>query len=302
MVARPPRTAASGAPQGASRRPQLLAASYSAGARILRAVPAGLRYAASTPGGAAWFWLSRAQRQAALVNYAAVLDRDPSDPEVSRVAMRAFQNYGRMLTDFVLLGDLSKEEVMARVVAPHLHLLDEALDKGRGVILALPHMGSWDMAAGFGAAAGYDMVAVAERFPGSLDDAIIRNRNRFGLGVIAVGRSAVRQIREALSLNRFVALLCDLEQGPGVEVRFFGRRAVVPAGPAALALKTGAPVLIVHTYATSPGHYHIAIENAPEWPSDETNARAMQSIITRFESYIRARPDHWYAFRPIFKN
>jgi len=292
----------SAAPRGASRRPQLLAASYSAGARLLRAVPAGLRYAASTPGGAAWFWLSRAQRRAALVNYAAALDREPSDPEVARVARRAFQNYGRMLTDFVLLGDLSKQEVMDRVVADHLNLLDEAIAKGRGVILALPHMGSWDMAAAFGAAAGYDMVAVAERFPGSLDDTIVRNRNRFGLGVITVGRSAVRQIREALSLNRFVALVCDLEQGPGVEVRFFGRRAIVPAGPAAFALKLGAPVLIVHTYATSPGRYSIAIENAPEWPSNETNTRVMQSIVTRFESYIRARPDQWYAFRPIFKN
>jgi len=292
----------SAAPRGASRRPQLLAASYSAGARILRAVPAGLRYAASTPGGAAWFWLSRAQRRAALVNYAAVLDREPSDPEVARVARRAFQNYGRMLTDFVLLGDLSKEEVLDRVAVEHLSLLDEAIDKGRGVILALPHMGSWDMAAAFGAAAGYDMVAVAERFPGSLDDAIVRNRNRFGLSVITLGRSAVRQIREALSANRFVALVCDLEQGPGVEVRFFGRRAVVPAGTAAFALKTRAPVLIVHTYATSPGRYHIVVERAPQWPADETNARAMQSIITRFESYIRARPDQWYAFRPIFKN
>jgi lauroyl/myristoyl acyltransferase len=302
MVVRPPRTAASAVRRGASRRPQLLAASYSAGARILRGVPAGLRYAAATPGGAAWFWLSRAQRRAALVNYAAALDREPSDPEVARVARRAFQNYGRMLTDFVLLGDLSKEEVMDRVVSHELPVLDEALAKGRGVILALPHMGSWDMAAAYGAALGYDMLAVAERFPGSLDEAIIRNRNRFGLGVISVGRSAVREIREALSLNRFVALVCDLEQGPGVEVEFFGRRSIVPAGPAAFALKAGAPVLIVHTYATSPGHYRVVVEKAPEWPPDETNARVMQSIITRFESYIRARPDQWYAFRPIFKN
>ena len=292
----------SAAPRGASRRPQLLAASYSAGARILRAVPAGLRYAVSTPGGAAWFWLSRAQRGAALVNYAAVLDREPSDPEVARVARRAFQNYGRMLTDFVLLGDLSKEEVMERVVVERLHLLDAAIAKGRGAILALPHMGSWDMAGAYAAAAGYDMTAVAERFPGSLDAAIVRNRNRFGVSVISVGRAAVRQIKEALSQNRFVALLCDLEQGPGVEVRFFGRRAIVPAGPAAFALKMGAPVVIVHSYATSPGRYRVVVENGPEWPPAETNVGAMQSIIMRFESYIRARPDQWYAFRPIFKN
>src|SRR5207244_350563 len=83
-----------------------------------------------------WCWLSRAQRRAALVNYAAVLDREPSDPEVARVARLAFQNYGRMLTDFVLLGDLSKEEVLNRVGVERLSLLDEALEKGRGVILA----------------------------------------------------------------------------------------------------------------------------------------------------------------------
>src|SRR5881398_561941 len=172
-------TDATAAPPAPSRRPRLLAASYGAGARALRAVPAGLRHAAAAPGGTAWFWLSLAQRNAALDNYAAALGKDRSDPEVARVARRAFQNYGRMLMDFVLLGDLSKEEVLNRVGVERLSLLDEALEKGRGVILALPHMGSWDMAAAFGAAAGYDMLAVAERFPGSLDEAIVRNRNRF---------------------------------------------------------------------------------------------------------------------------
>src|SRR5215472_11232417 len=99
-------TGASAASTTASR-PQLLAASYRAGARLLRAVPPGVRYAAATPGGSAWFWLSTGQRRAALVNYATVLRADPDDPRVAAVARRAFQNYGRMLMDFVLLGGLS---------------------------------------------------------------------------------------------------------------------------------------------------------------------------------------------------
>ena len=292
----------SAAPQGASRRPQLLASSYNAGARILRALPAGLRHAAVTPGGAAWFWLSRAQRRAALDNYGAVLDLPPSDPEVARVARRAFQNYGRMLTDFVLLGNLSREEVLERVVVDRLDLVDEALASGRGLILALPHMGSWDMAAAYGAAVGYPISAVADRFPGSLNDAVVSSRKRFGLEVIAIGRSAVRQVREALAANRMVPLVCDLEQGPGVEVKFFGRRAVVPAGPAAFSLKSGAPVLLVHTYATGPGRYAVEVEKAPAWRPDETNQSGMQTIITRFESYIRKRPDQWYAFRKMFNS
>lgn len=303
VAAKPRRTAAySGAPQRASRRPQLLAASYNAGSRLLGAVPAGLRYAAASPGGAAWFWLSRAQRRAALHNYAAVLGLHHDDPYVSRVARRAFQNYGRMLTDFVLLGRLTKDEVLDRVVVDGLPLVDEALGNGRGVILALPHMGSWDMAAAYGAAVGYHVLAVAERFPGSLDAAVVQSRKRFGLNVVPIGRAAVHEIRKALSENCMVPLVCDLEQGPGVEVRFFGRRATVPSGPAAFALKAGAPVLLVHCYSSGPGRYRVEVEKAPQWPAGESNQAAMQSIITRFESYIRARPDQWYAFRPMFRN
>lgn len=290
------------APPRPSRQPQLLASSYQLGARVLRAVPAGLRHAALTPGGAAWFWLSRAQRRAALDNYGAVLGLPPNDPEVARVARRAFQNYGRMLTDFVLLGELTPDDVLERVEVDGLELVDERLALGRGLIVALPHMGSWDMAAAWAAAKGYRVVAVADRFPGSLNDAVVSSRKRFGMEVIAIGRSAVREVREGLAANKMVPLVCDLEQGPGVDVRFFGRRAVVPAGPAAFSLKSGAPVVIVHSYANGAGRYRVEVEKGPAWRADETSQSGMQTIITRFESYIRKRPDQWYAFRPMFKS
>src|SRR5438270_7171979 len=246
----------------ARNRLQLLAANYEAGARILRATPTGWRHAAAAPGGAAWFWLSRAQRQAALDNYAAALGRDRSDPEVARVARRAFQNYGRMLMDFVLMGSLAPAELMARVSVEGLEHLDAALARGRGAIMAVPHMGSWDMAGSYAGAVGYRISAVAERFPGSLNDAVVRNRQRFGLSVITLGRSAVRGITEALAANGVVALLCDLEQGPGVPVTFFGRRAIVPGGPAALALKTGAALMPACQYAVAPSRHHIHMEPA----------------------------------------
>src|SRR3989440_5015816 len=191
-------TAARPAP---SRRPRLLAASYRAGARALRVLPAGLRHAVAAPGGTAWFWLNAAQRRAALDNYAAALGRDRSDPEVARVARRAFQNYGRMLMDFVLMGSLAPDELRARMTIDGREHLDAALAKGHGAIMAVPHMGSWDMAGSYAGALGYPITAVAERFPGSLNDAVVRTRQRFGLDVITLGRSAVRAITEALEAN-----------------------------------------------------------------------------------------------------
>src|ERR1700688_4994085 len=278
----------------------LLGAAYSVGARLLRVFPPGLRHAAATPGGAAWFWLSAGQRRAALENYAAALGRDAPDREVSRVARRAFQNYGRMLTDFLLMGSLTPEELMQRVTIDGLEHVDAALAKGRGAIMAVPHMGSWDMAGSYAGALGYPLAAVAERFPGSLNDAVVRTRQRFGLSVIALGRSAVRGITQALQANTVVAPLCDLEQGPGVTVRFFGRRAVVPGGPAAIALKTGAALMPACQYATSPGRHHVHLDAPLTWAPGETKEGLMQRVVTRFEDFIRERPDQWYAFRPMF--
>lgn len=292
-------TAAIAAPRG-RKRPQLLAGSYRVGARLLRAMPAGLRHAAAAPGGTAWFWLSARQRRAALDNYAAALGREPSDPEVARVARRAFQNYGRMLGDFVLLGSLSPEELIARVTDDGRDHLDAAVAQGRGVIMAVPHMGSWDMAGSYGGALGYRVSAVAERFPGSLDSAVVETRQRFGLEVIKLGRSAVRAISQALASNRVVALLCDLEQGPGVDVSFFGRRAIVPGGPAAFALKTGAALLPACQFSTGPGRYHVHLDPAIAIGEGDTKEGLMQRVIARFEDFIKERPDQWYAFRPMF--
>ena len=298
---RPERTAAD--PDGSpAPRPRLhlLGASYDVGARVLRAVPPGLRHAAAAPGGAAWFWLSAGQRRAALENYAAALGREGTDPEVGRVARRAFQNYGRMLTDFLLLGSLTREELIKRMTIDGREHLDAALAKGRGAIMAVPHMGSWDMAGSYAGALGYPISAVAERFPGSLDDAVVRTRQRFGLNVITLGRSAVRGITQALQANAIVALLCDLEQGPGVTVRFFGRQSVVPGGPAAIALKTGATLMPACQYVTSPGHHHVHLDPPLTWASGETKEGLMQRVVGRFEDFIEERPDQWYAFRPMF--
>jgi KDO2-lipid IV(A) lauroyltransferase len=206
-----------------------------------------------------------------------------------------------MLMDFLLLGSLTPEELIDRMSIDGRDHLDAALASGRGAIMAVPHMGSWDMAGSYAGALGYPISAVAERFPGSLNEAVVRTRRRFGLNVIMLGRSAVRAITEALHANHIVALLCDLEQGPGLDVRFFGRRAIVPGGPAAIALKTGAPLMPAYQYVTSPGHHHVHLDPPLVIGAGETKETLMQRVVDRLEAFIKERPEQWYAFRPMFK-
>jgi lauroyl/myristoyl acyltransferase len=285
-----------------SRRPALLAASYRVGARLVRAFPPSVRHAAAAPGGTAWYWLSAAQRHNALDNYAAATGLSPSDPEVARIARRAFQNYGRILIDFLLLGSLSPKELLERTTVEGREHIEAAIARGRGAIMAVPHMGSWDMSGAFAGALGYHVTIVTDRFPGSLNDAVVETRERYGVTVLAMGRAAVHKLTDALHSNGLIGLVCDLQHGPGVEVRFFGRRAIVPAGPAALALKTGAALIPVCQYATSPGRQHIHVDPPLALHEADTKESVMQRVIDRFQEFIKERPDQWYAFRPMFKS
>ena len=285
----------------------LLASSYRMGSRLARALPPSVRYGLAEAGGQVWYAASRGQRRNALTNYAAALGLTEDRPEVARVARRAFANYGSMLADFVLIGSLTPAELLDRVTISGREHVDAALEEGRGCILAVPHLGSWDIGGSFAGALGYRIAAVADPFPGSLDLAVVATRQALGLRVIPIGRAAVRAITQALGDNEMVALLCDLPHGPGVEVEFFGRRATVPTGPAAFALKTGARLLPGCVYRTQPGRYHVQLEpqvevGAPAGASTRGDVQAiMQSVVRRFEGFIRERPEQWYAFRPLLQ-
>lgn len=203
--------------------------------------------------------------------------------------------------DFLVVGSLSPEDLVSRVDTDGREHLDAALARGRGVIMALPHMGSWDMAGAYAGAIGYRVSAVTERFPGSLNDAVVGTRENFGMHVLTMGRSAVRAIAAAVQANEIVALVCDLEQGPGVSVRFFGRRATVPAGPAAIAIKSDAALIPCFVSMTGPGRYHVHVDPVLTVNENETKESLTQRLIERFEGFIRQRPDEWFAFRPMFK-
>src|SRR5260370_5091459 len=187
---RPHPTAAPAASGELGRRPPLLAASYRAGARILRVVPAGFRHAVAAPGGTAWYWLSKSQRRAALDNYAVVLGRERSDPQVARLARRAFQNYGRMLTDFVLMGSLTPNDLIERTTIGGREHLDAALARGRGVIMAAPPVWRGDAAGSYAAAPGYPIFTLAPHSPASFHGAGWPTLKPSGPGVSTLVRTA----------------------------------------------------------------------------------------------------------------
>ncbi len=293
---------------GEASRPsglQLLKTSYELGSRLVRAVPPAVRYPVAAFGGTAWWAADRGRRHNALENYGAVLGLPEDHPEVRTLARRAFANYARTMADFVLMGSMRPEAVRAMVTIDGREHADAALALGRGAILALPHMGSWDFAGSIAGIWGYRIAAVADPFPGSLNQAVIETRSIHGLEVIPLGRSAVRAINGVLDANGMVALMCDLPHGPGVEVRLLGHMATVPSGPAAIACRRGIPILPVYSRRTGSPGYHLHVDppihppEAPRCRGKEAVVEVMQEVMERLEVFIHEYPDQWYAFRHI---
>lgn len=293
------------ASERASSQLQPLKASYQLMARLTRAIPPGVRYPVAGFGGTLWWAADAGRRRNARANYAAVLGLPEDHPEVGRVARRAFENYTRMLADFLLIGSLQPAEVRDMIQLDGREHADAALARGRGAILALPHMGSWDFAGALAAIWGYRIAAVAEAFPGSLNEAVVETRSAHGLEVIPLNRTAVRTINRVLDDNGLVALACDLPRGPGIDVRFFGKRAVVPSGPAAIAWRRGTPIVPLYSRRNGRDRYLVHVDPPIQPPpyvrgrSKEAESELMQQVIGRFESFIRECPDQWYAFRQI---
>jgi len=150
------------------------------------------------------------------------------------------------------------------------------------------------------------MTAVAERIePPELFEFMVEQRAGMGLTIVPLGPSSGSSIISTLKAGGLVGLLSDRDLvGNGVDVDFFGEKTTMPAGPATLALRTGATLVTAVVYS-GPGADHRAMIDPP---LDTTRSgslrsdvsRLTQEIASRFEAMIRRAPDQWHLFQPLW--
>ena len=182
--------------------------------------------------------------------------------------------------------------------------LRRALEGGRGAIVTLPHVGGFEYAAAWIARRGHPPTVVVEPVePPELLAWFTSVREALGMEVVPLGPNAATRMLAALADNRVICLLADRDiNGEGVEVEFFGETTTMPAGPAVLALRTGAPILPVAVYFERGGMHRGVIE--PPVPATregrlrEDVARVTQEIAHRFEGLIRRAPEQWHVMQP----
>jgi KDO2-lipid IV(A) lauroyltransferase len=182
--------------------------------------------------------------------------------------------------------------------------LDAALAGGRGAVMALPHSGNWDMAGVWLAHTYGTFTTVAERLkPESLYRRFIQYREDLGFEVLPLSggeRPPFQMLCDRLAENRAVCLMAERDlTRTGVEVEFFGEPTRMPAGPAKLAIATGAALLPAHCWFEDHEDqgWGVSIQPALDCTSGDVHA-ITQALADQFAKNIAAYPEDWHMLQP----
>ena len=269
---------------------------------LAQGVARGVARAMSLRGGSSLAMNERHMRRVLASECAEGVAPDPA--LVRRWSRRTFDSYARYWADGARLPYESEAGVRARFrFEEGEDLLRAAFALGRGVVMALPHVGSWEWGGYWLALEGMPMTAVVERLePERLFEWFVAQREAMGLTAVALGEGSSSALLRALKAGEVAGLVSDRDlAGNGVPVEFFGERTTLPAGAATLALRTGAPLVPVVVFS-GPGNWHTGVVHAPidttrRGSLREDVGRVTQELATVFEHDIRSHPEQWHLYQ-----
>ncbi|MFD8217036.1 phosphatidylinositol mannoside acyltransferase [Streptomyces sp. NPDC059697] len=240
-------------------------------------------------------------------NYARVLpDATPERlAELSRAGMRSYLRYWM---ESFRLPAWSEERVRTGFDCKDAHHLTDGLASDQGVILALPHMGNWDLAGAWVTTKlETPFTTVAERLkPESLYDRFVAYREGLGMEVLPhSGGTAFGTLARRLRDGGLICLVAERDlSASGVEVEFFGETTRMPAGPALLAQQTGAVLLPVTLwYDDSPvmqGRVHPPVEVPETGTRAEKTSVMTQALADAFATGIAEHPEDWHMLQRLW--
>ncbi len=266
-------------------------------------LPATVANALGVLGGLVAYPFARGRRRMAIRHARRVLGLDAT---ATAVARRMFASYGRYWAETFWVRPRRAPQVRARIEVEGLDHVVTAQRAGKGIILALPHVGNWEVAGLIAAEIGLELVAVAENLANRrIRDWFVGLRNQMHIDVVltGTGRGLMRTLEETLRRGGAVALLSDRDlKGKGIPVTFFGEQTTLPAGPALLARRTGAPIVPVASYFRPRVGHHIVVGAALGVPPVQDRSEWMrcctQEVAGALEALIRRAPDQWHLFQP----
>lgn len=223
-----------------------------------------------------------------------------SEARRQQLLLATFAEQGRTAAEWARLSTHTPEQLSARVDWHGTEHFEKAMARGKGALVVTAHYGSWELIPGAvrGRFPHLEITVTARTLPNRHVQAIVEERRNLGGGETLP--LDAKLILRALRRNAAIGVLVDQrrkrERG-GILVPFLGKRTWTNAGPATLALRTGAAVLPVHCERTAGGRQRITF--GPELEMPQTGDRkadiweGTRRINAWVEELIRARPELW---------
>jgi len=229
--------------------------------------------------------------------------------ERRRVGRRLFRNYGYGVAELLQFPKGDRFFGSLRVEIEGREHLDWAVREGKGCVFVTAHAGNWELLAAWLARGGYPVNVVARTARHSnVEDILRRHREAAGVRVLARRASTLAMVR-VLRQGEGLGILCDVDtRGDGVFVDYFGRLAYTQTGPARLAARTGAPLIIGFIARGGPRTHRIVVL-PPVWVGEEGCAQkgamdiptAVQHYTAEIERWVRRYPDQWIWTHPRWR-
>ena len=227
-----------------------------------------------------------------------------SDGELRNLARVGMRSYLRYWCDTFRSPDWDTKRIQSTVTVNDVELLLEPVRSKRGVVVALPHAGNWDHAGSYFCSQGIPLVTVVERLkPEKLFLKFLEYRQKIGMEALPLDGRVMGTLASRLREGKLVALVADRDLSrSGIDVKFFDGTARMPAGPALLALRTGADLLTAYVSYTETG-IHIDFRKvliADGESESERVAKTVQLCANNFAAGISAHPQDWHMLQRIW--
>ena len=274
---------------------------------LMAILPVRVRDRIADRSGDLYYRLFRTYRENVIANVGQVLGPEASPDEVRATARRICRLSARNFIDLLRLPHIGRDEFVrsVRLVRGDWSYLEDALARGRGVVLMTAHLGAFDYVGQTLSMRGYRLTSVTGRTTSRfIFDAVTYLRRSHGAPIVEATPSGVRRVIQALRRGDSAAFLADYDFFQnGRPVVFFGRPTTLPPGPIRLARDTGAVVIGAFARRTPDG-YALSLEEpfAVEKTSDldADLERGMARAVTILERAIAATPDQWVMFQRVW--
>ncbi len=265
--------------------------------RLFTALPLPVVYVLGIVLGALFFVIPNRRRRTARTNLELCFP-ELSGAARARLLRRNIIEFGKSFVEIGALWKLNKKN-MSRLIrrVSGEDELKRALQRGKGLIIAAPHLGAWEMV-GLYCSMHYSITSLyrAPKNP-QMDELIRTARERFGAHLVPADNTGIRALYKALARGEMVGILPDqvpAKNSASVFAPFFGIPASTMVLLSRLAIKTGAPVVFAYAERLPRGlTYHLHFVLAPE----EINQRDIESsaaVMNRMvEKCARAAPEQY---------